>query len=94
MTQLSRAREKKKQPLHRQWGVSLTVRKTDKHGEGRKEGRVGRFSPPPSSGLALSPVLQSEPVEIGDFSGEEGKPMQAEVPQANVTHCKRQKAFY
>lgn len=33
----------------RQWGVSLTVRKTDR----RREGGPGRLSPPPSCGLAV-----------------------------------------
>lgn len=45
----------------RQWGVSLTVRKTDRQGVGRKEGGLGRLSPPPSCGLAVILSLKSEP---------------------------------
>ena len=80
MTQLLKA--KGGENHGRQWGVSLTVRKTDR----RREGGLGRLSPPPSCGLALILLLQSEPAEIRnqEFSGEEGKPVQAEVARAHV----------
>lgn len=74
----------------RQWGVSLTVRKTDMQGEGRKEGGLGRLSPPPSCGLAVVHLFQSDPREWRFLFGEDRNPVQAEMAQANV----RQKTSY
>lgn len=61
--------------------------------QGGREGGLGRLSPPPSCGLAVILLLQPEPAEIRTFLRKRGKPVQAEMAQANVM-LGGQKAFH